>query len=528
MNTDIFSIFGRSNTLPLRAKALLAFAGGCAAAFAMPPFSFWPLLFPALGGLYLLLAGDLRTKQAFAVSYLYGFGYFLSGLWWIGNALLVEGNEYQWAWPLAVIGLPLLLALFPALCLTAFHLFARYRTIPGFCGFMFALALSEWLRGHLFTGFPWNLYGYGWSHIDAIIQTASVGGIYFLTLLTIFWGGAAGFLLIWQRPLLWRLSLFLFVTATIGLSFLYGHNRLGQYEPSFHNGLELRIVQANIPQHEKWDSAFFRQNFEKYLSLSSPPALPPEKDRNNKEPPGSTIVIWPETAISFYHLENEVVHTALQEMLESYETPAYLLTGILHRHGADYTNSLTLYDKNLAPVTSYDKSHLVPFGEYIPFQDYIPLKTVTSFTGFKPGNGPVSQNAPAMPLYSPLVCYEIIFPGTVVNRSNRPGWIINVTNDGWYGNSPGPYQHLVKAKFRAIEEGIPVIRAAGTGISAVINPAGQIIHKIGYGKDGVLTARLPQALPAPTLYARTGETVFSGFMLLLLLVFILSAIKNKR
>lgn len=457
-------------------------------------------------------------KDCFIISYLFGFGFFLAGLWWIGNALLVEGNDYQWAWPLAVIGLPVLLALFPAVCLTILHSFANYRSLSGFCSFVFTLTLSEWLRGHLFTGFPWNLYGYGWNGWDAVIQTVSFGGIYFLTLLTIFWGSAAGFLLIWRRPPLWRIIFLLFVTSTFGLSYLYGYNRLDHYSPSFHDSLRLRIVQTNIPQHEKWNRDFFWQNFEKYLELSQP----------DTEQEGSTLIIWPETAISYHHTGNKTAQQKLLGLLQQYDS-SHLMTGILRRENKHhYMNSLALYNEDFFLSNVYDKSHLVPFGEYIPLQKFIPLKTVTSFTGFKAGNGPASQSSEGIPAYSPLVCYEIIFPGRVIDNKNRPEWIVNVTNDGWYGNSPGPYQHLSKAKFRAIEEGLPVVRVAGTGISAIITPTGRIHGQISYGKSGTITTLLPRALEEKTFYAKYRDTPTFIVMLFLFLCFSRGLLSGRK
>lgn len=509
MSINIFAISERAHSLPLRQKAFLSFLAGGIAAFTMPPYGVWLFLFPALGTLYFLLSGSTCKKDCFITSYLFGFGYFVTGLWWIGNALLVEGNDYQWAWPLAVIGLPVMLALFPAICLTTLHRFANYKSLSGFCGFVFTMTLSEWLRGHLFTGFPWNLYGYGWSELDSIIQTVSFGGIYFLTLLTIFWGSATGFLLVWQSNIVRRLIFILFVTGTFGLSFLYGYNRLNQYIPSFHNDLRLRIVQTNIPQHEKWDRDFFWPNFEKYLELSQP----------GKNYEGRTLIIWPETAISYHHTGNKTTRQEIIDLLQRHQN-GFLMTGILRRENEHhYMNSLTLYDSNLSLLKAYDKSHLVPFGEYIPLQKFIPLKTVTSFTGFKAGNGPISQNAQDIPAYSPLICYEIIFPGHVTGKKNRPEWIINVTNDGWYGDSPGPYQHLSKARFRAIEEGLPVVRVAGTGISAVIDPTGRILEYISYGKTDTLVASLPKPIEEKTFYARHRDIPTFVIMLLLFICF---------
>ncbi len=437
----------------------------------MAPTNYWFLLFPALSILYASIAASRNSGIAALLGWAFSFGYFGLGMWWIGNALLVEGNDYAWAWPLTVSVLPAGLALYTALAGFFIKRFINLQTLPGFLGFAAILGLSEFARGHLLTGFPWNLYGYSWAEFLEIAQLASLHNIYGLTFITILWAVLPGYLFGGRgsSPLTKALTAAAMIASFAG-AYVYGHTRLQNNPTTFHENVSIRLVQPNTPQEDKWNRDLLQPNFEQLVSLS----------RSDGDEAATTYIIWPETALNYMVMRDPFNQQILRDALQSYERKAYLLTGTMLRDPIteDYTNSLLFFDQNANNTMAYDKAHLVPFGEYIPFQKWIPLEPVARFQGLKSGPGPRHFSTPEGLAYSPLVCYEIIFPGSVTqDGAPKPDFIINVTNDAWYGVSPGPYQHFVQARFRAIEEGVPVIRAANTGISGVIDSFGRPVYK---------------------------------------------------
>ena len=441
-----------------------------------------------LSALYVTLTLSRGPRSAFSLGWAFGFGYFGLSLSWIGNALLVKGNDYAWAWPLAVVALPAALALFPALGSAAFRFAGRSTKISSVLVFVILIGGTEILRGFLFTGFPWNLFGYSWAGMPEILQSVALINVYGLTLLTLLWGALPGFWLLRlaQGRFGFRDSAFtLLVISSFFLLFLFGQYRLQNTTVENHKHITLRLVQPNIAQNEKWDRSAMQTHFETLNHLS----------RARGDERKTTYIIWPETAINPYIMSKTENKALLQETLSTYRGQAWLLAGTLRFEPktGGYFNSLLLFNQAAENVQTYDKSHLVPFGEYIPFKEFIPLKTVTKFEGFQSGPGPMHQETPYGLSYSPLICYEIIFPGRVTkNNAPPPDFIVNVTNDAWYGDSAGPYQHLTKAVFRAVEEGIPVVRVANTGISAVIDPLGQIHGQIELFRKDTMTNLLPQ------------------------------------
>jgi apolipoprotein N-acyltransferase len=489
------------------ARWILAFAAGAAAVRAMPPWGWWPALALGLSILYWLAASAKTARGAALAGGLWGFGYFVFGLSWIGNALLVDGNDYAWAWPLAVAGLPLLLALFPAAgCALFRRVTPAPRRLPGFAAFVFWLCLSEWARGHLFTGFPWNLFGYSWANLLPVAQLAAAGGIYFLTLVTAFWAALPGWLLFGEDRRAIKAALLILALGSFAAAYACGHHRLAESPTRLNEKVAVRIVQPNILQTEKWDPQSLNENLDRLLTLS-------EKEPVNDSIP--TMIVWPETALTYFQLARPGVLPALKTMLGAYKMPVVLATGYLRRVDREhYFNSVTVFDKNMDPLVSYDKSHLVPFGEYIPFQKWIPLRPVVQFTGFVPGAGPQILSVPEAGNFSFLVCYEVIFPGAVLPPGGeRPDAFINVTNDAWYGDTSGPRQHFAAARFRAIEEGIPVVRSANTGISGAIDPEGRIVYATNLMEMTARNVALPLKREQATLYGRYGDTVFWIFLL---------------
>jgi apolipoprotein N-acyltransferase len=492
---------------------LLAFVLGVIASYAMAPSNIAPAMLLGLGGLYYVIS-RLNNKPFFAglAGWLFGFGFFGLSLIWIGNALLVEGNPYQWAWPLAVCALPAMLAFFPALSCAFISRFSQLNSWRGFMLFVSALGISEWLRGNILSGFPWNLYGYAWGESLPMLQILSISDTYALTALTIFWGASLGFLITsaGQKTKIIIISLSLVSMAAV---YSFGFVRLQQERPGARNDMVIKIVQPNIPQSEKWDHNKMRDHFEKLLMLS--------KAQGNE--PQTTLILWPETAINYMFLDSNRAMDLMRAMLEAYKNNVYLITGILLKN-PDKTNanSLVVIDKSAEVIARYDKSHLVPFGEYIPLQKWIPLKTVSGFSGFVSGSGNATLKIGSDFSFSPLVCYEILFPGSTVDPLEPPQAILNVTNDSWYGVSAGPFQHFQKARFRAIEEQLPVIRSANTGISGAINAYGEVIQSAALNQEKVITVYMPLKKNS---HGSTQLRVFTTLMVLIIGV-ALSLYKN--
>ncbi len=483
-------------------RIAVAVCFGAVSALALPPFNIFPVLFLCFPAASWLLDGCERRTAAFATGWAFGFGNFVAGLYWISNALLVDAAQFAWLLPFVAAGLPAVLALFTGL---AFLAVWPARTLgPGRVpAFAVAWTVAEWLRGHLFTGFPWNLIGYTWTGSEAMIQPVSLIGIYGLSLLTVLAAAAPAALgTVTERRQAVRTR---WVPLAAGVALLlagglYGLTRLPAGPVDTVEGVKLRIVQANIDQRLKWQPEERAEIVRRHLRMSQ---------EGSGEPPDA--VIWPETAVPFPVGEDEQLHQALATAIPG--GGGLLLTGAprLERDGTGgprIWNSLVAVDAAGALVGAFDKFHLVPFGEYVPFRSVLGALGIEKITAgsldFSAGPGPRTLRLPGLPPVSPLICYEVIFPGAVVPRDDRPAWILNVTNDAWYGFSTGPFQHLAITTVRAVEEGLPLVRAANTGISAVIDPYGRIVARLDLQTSGTIDAGLPRALP-PTWYGRLGD-----------------------
>lgn len=498
--------------------SLLGIITAIGLSFIQAPYNLWPLTFPCFALFYYLYDIVQNKKQAFALTFLFALSYFVSGLHWIGNALLVEGNDYRWVWPLAVIALPTILSLFPALFLTVNFILFRKSPLTKFLGFCLLLSLSEWVRGYIFTGFPWNLYGYGIASNPQLSQILSLIGPYGLTFLVIFWGASFGLLSHPKQPCLKIILPISIVTAL--LTFGWGSERLSSANIQHHDNIELHLVQANIAQKDKWANAKLGENFIKHVEGVDLPLSPNKKH----------IIIWPETAIPPIFLNNPSAQERVGHMLEipGKKDDALLLSGALYVEQESstgqekYHNALIGWSRSNGAEKLYSKTHLVPFGEYIPFQKYIPLPTITKFSGFERGNGATTITPYGYPSFSPLICYEIIFPNTAISKKKRPDYILTLTNDAWYGDSAGPYQHYMQAKFRAIEYGIPVVRVANTGISGIINAYGTTEEKLDLLTSGTISAKLPKSIDKPTFYSQYKDLPYLLFLFIgLILTFFL-------
>ena len=517
------------------AARVAAFAGwrryGCAAALgvlavaAMPPWHFIVVLPVAFAGLVWLIdgcgAGRRGARIAFLVGWCFGFGHFAIGLYWVVNAPLVRGFDTLAMLPLVPIisiGLPALLGLFPAVaCLAAWWLAGRLLA-PGTATRVLVLAACwtgfEWLRGNVLTGFPWQLAGYVWTGSDPMLQLSAHVGIYGLSLLTVAVAAMPAVLAGGpaapespRRRWLWLAA----GAAALSLTWAGGAWRLAQAGPSdalaTAPGVMLRVVQPNIRQQDKWARARQVPNFLLHLRLTAAPG-----------PEAISHAIWPETAAARFQLAER--GDARQLMARAIARGGAVIAGARRLSLPErlFRNSLFVIDDTGAVAASYDKAHLVPFGEYVPLRRYLPLvKLVQGQIDYAPGPGRRTLRVPGLPPFSPLICYEAIFPGAVLDRSDRPAWLLNITNDAWFGTSAGPHQHLAIARTRAVEEGMALVRAANTGISAVIDPYGRVMARLGIGERGVIDSPLPSPLEGATLFGRFGDWL-TAFMIAAALV----------
>ena len=502
------------------ARQLAVLVLGVLSSFAMQPYEFWPILVIGLSGFWLLLTMSEKKWHSWLTGFLFGFGYFVAGLWWVGNALLVDGNPYLWALPAAVFGLQAILAMFIMVAAGLSQQLAPGRSLRAFVFFIAMIAFWEWGRGRFFTGFPWNLFGMTWTGFLPMAQLSASGGIHFLNLVTIFAFTLPAFLWLGQISKKTKTVLAISTIAFLLLSTAWGYYRLQENPTSLNRDVIVQIVTPNIPQSDKWDPALAASNFYKTVQLMHPSAI--------SQPKAGTAraIILPETALLPEVFQSPEAINALRVAASAYPEKTYILSGALRREQDEegnprYFNSLAAIDKNGTIKDWFDKFHLVPFGEYMPFQKYIPFGPVAKFAGFQGGKGPETWDKfDGLPAFSPLICYEIIFAGAVTDTAIPPRWMVNVTNDAWYGVSPGPYQHLAQTQFRAIEEGIPVARSTNTGISAMIDPVGRILTQSPLYENFVQEEFLPNPVESPTLYSEHKDKVFFLGLALLILPFI--------
>ncbi|WP_420134111.1 apolipoprotein N-acyltransferase [Rhodopseudomonas sp.] len=492
-------------------RAAIAVLAGALSSLAMEPFNAWPILFITFPVAVWLIDGAGAGKRrgvpaAMMAGWWFGFGYFVPGLYWIGYAFLVDADTFAWLLPFAICGLPAYLALFTALSFGLARLLwdrgaLRILSLAG------ALTIAEWLRGHILTGFPWNAFGYALTEPLALAQTLSLIGIWGMTFIAVAVVASPAVLFDdiadtrrrWVAP-----------TAALGVLIamaVFGIIRLQLTPTRLVENVRLRIMQPNLQQDQRFNYAAKAEVMQKYLTLSDRSTGP-----NATGVRDASLLIWPESAFPFF-LAREP--DALAQIAELLPKGTILLTGAVRppemppgRRITRAYNSIYSIDHDGTLLSVYDKLHLVPFGEYLPYQDMMEKIGFVQLTkvqgGFLTGTTRHNMELPNAPPLLPLICYEAIFPDEINIRGTRPGWMLNLTNDGWFGNSTGPYQHLQQARMRAVEQGLPLVRAANTGISAVIDPVGRIVGRLGLGVEGVLDATLPAKIP-PTIYARVGE-----------------------
>ncbi|RAI43710.1 apolipoprotein N-acyltransferase, partial [Rhodoplanes roseus] len=453
---------------------------------------------------------------AAASGWWFGFGYFLAGLYWIGSAFLVDADKFGWLLAPAVLALPAGLAVFMA---GGFAL-ARLLWAPGafrIVTLAATLTTTEWLRGHVLTGFPWNAFGYALAEPLALAQGFALFGLWGMTFLAVLTFAAPAALADapgdTPRPLLLP---GVAVTLLVAIA-LFGAVRLGAMPTAYVDGVRLRLMQPNIPQDQRFNYAAKADVMRRYLALSSRPT--------GEHPRGLadvTHLIWPESAFPFFVAREPDALASIADLLGD---GTVLITGAARlaessRPGnIEAYNSVYVFDHDGSILSIYDKVHLVPFGEYVPLRNWLKRIGIEQLVrvpgGFLSGDRLRSVESPRAPPFVPLVCYEAIFPHAVLPRGERPGWLLNLTNDAWFGITPGPYQHLLQSRMRAVEEGLPLVRAANTGISAVIDPIGRTVAHLALGREGVLDSDLPAPI-TPPLYARTGDAPATALVVLVL------------
>lgn len=473
---------------------------GALAALAMPPLYWLPLAVVGIVAFVWLWQTAPSPRAAFLRGLAWGTGHFAVGSYWILDAFFVPPADYAPLGLPIVAGLALVLGFFPGLAAgVARWLVGRWPRLDGRYRRVLVLALAwtvaEWLRGHVFTGYLWNPLAHVWAFATPLLQGAAVVGVYGLGLLS--------FLVLAAPVLGWRASIAALVALGLG-------GLAGQWVmvPLSDGGPMLRIVQPNTPQSEKGRPELAAQQLAKLVELSRQPGF----DK-------LAAVIWPETALP---VVVQPGGRALAIMAGAVPPNGLLLTGAAYsktRPEDGVWNSLLVVDRAGAIVASYDKVHLVPLGEYIPFHRQLaPVSGMIGRGSFEEGDSRVTLALEGLPPFSPVICYEVIFPAAVTGPGARPRWLLNLTNDAWFGVSSGPFQHLTSARLRSIEEGLPMMRAANTGISAVIDAYGQVVASLGMEQTGVLDHKLPGAREA-TPYGRWGDWTVVALGLLLASVF---------
>ena len=507
---------------------LTALALGAASAAGFEPLALWPLALLAFAGLIALLLQAPSPRAALQLGWLFGLGQFSLGLNWIATAFTFQAALPPWLGWIAVVLIGCVLAIYPALAvLAAWH--ARARPLALVLALAGAWVLSEWLRGWLFTGFPWNPLG-------AVLlgPFAHPGAARLLPWLGTYGLGAVaiGFAGMWHAALAgFRRDRRLLALLAVPMVVQYWPAAGG---PAPLSSVSYALVQPQIAQDVLNDPAYFEDNFARLAQLVPPPL-----------PGARTLILWPESGVSdylrggypaaYYGQTFAADPAQARARLGRLTGPdRLLLSGAVDlelRDGraAGARNAITAIDGEGQLRASYAKSHLVPFGEYLPLRGLLtPLglsRFVPGDTDFWPGPGVRTIDLGDYGKAGMLICYEIIFPGQVTDHARRPDYLFNPSNDGWYG-SWGPPQHLAQARMRAIEEGLPVLRSTTTGISAVIAPDGRVVQSVPLGAAGVLLGRIPKPL-APTLFARTGNALSLGWAALLL-VLSLVALRRAR
>lgn len=506
-------------------KLFASFIFGSLCNLAFAPFHFFPAAILSMCGFYFLLENKSQKKKIFWISWFYGFGYFLAGIYWIVISLLVDAEKFAWLIPFGLTLIPGILAMYVGLFGLSYKSFIKRfelsKTYEKILSFAIIWLIFEVLRSFLFSGFPWNLIGYIFSSTEYLIQIASISGIYGLSFLAILIClSPALFLDFDKEKIIKKLPKNSDIVFAIALSlliissFIFGKIHIDDSEVPSSEREELRLVQGNIKQDLKWDERQKYNNLMKHVSLTNSASL-----KNIK------AVIWSETSIPYVVTPDSDLLKAIKPAIPE---NGVLITGGLKLRAledgriGDIWNSVFAIT-NDAIIGSYNKHHLVPFGEYVPLQKYLPFisKITDGAVGFSQGEGP--QTIKTNPFsFSPLLCYEVIFTDKIIDKNNRPDLLVNLTNDAWFGNSSGPYQHFDMTKMRAVEYGLPLVRTANSGITAFFDPFGRVIKKIDLNEEGIIDVKMIKGLE------RTIYSDYASYPLALLMLIIILFLTRKN
>jgi apolipoprotein N-acyltransferase len=481
-------------------RNLTAIAAGIVASLSLPPADVLPALWIAFPVLIWLLDGVQTWKGALWVGWLFSFGFLAFSLYWLTFALFVAIDQYWWAVPFASSGLAFGLSVYHGIGTAIAWKVPRERPLARVLALAGMWGLAWWVYGHALTGFPWNLPGYAWTEFPWLIQIASLGGIYGVTLLVILAPALAALL---GSPFATRKQgqrAAVAGIAIVALAAIFGAVRLPSEPTPTVPDVRLRLVQPSIQQSLKWVPGRYADNLRQHIRLSLEPA---------DKPP--TAIVWSEAAEPY---PLETVPENAKAIASATLKPGQLLITGVDRDVPDtdppsFRDSVQVLNHGGDILATYDKFHYVPFGEYMPLSKYIPMVKAVAVGDIEPtpGPGPKTLRLPGLPPVGPLICYEVIFPNDVIDRSDRPDWLIDVTNDAWFGLSAGPYQHFAMMRVRSVEEGLPLANAANDGISGVVDPYGRVTARLGLGKIGVVDADLPKPIPE-TIYAKAGDGLF--------------------
>jgi apolipoprotein N-acyltransferase len=493
-------------------RAGIAFAVGALTVLAQAPFHLFVVCFLTFPVLVWLLDGAIaeptrsriaRSRPPFAVGWMFGFGYFVAGLWWIGNALFVEAEEFIWLWPFAILALPALLALFFGLA-TAIARMLWSDGIGRIAALAFAFGLLEWLRSFVFTGFPWNAIGYAAMPVPILMQPASAIGVFGMNAAAVF---AFSLPALFSKGRAYVAVAATLLVALIGADAGYGYWRLTENPAQEEYGAVVRVIQPAVDQSRKAQGTDPDAVFADLLELTAS-----DGDLGS----GPDIVVWPETSVPFILTERPDAIAAIADTLDEGQV---LLAGAIRvsetetrNDRAAYFNSILAIDGDGVIFDAADKKHLVPFGEYLPFGELLGRAGISAVAAADRGySAAVRRRTLSLPgdvVVMPSICYEAIFPGETSAEGDPANVIVNVTNDAWYGDTPGPYQHVHQSRIRAVESGLPLVRAANNGVSAIFDGTGRQLASLGYGPSGAIEAVLPASLK-PTVYTRQGRLVFA-------------------
>ncbi len=474
---------GRGLSQP-QAKSLGVAAGlGALCAAGLAPLDFWFVAVPALSVLTLRIARAEGAAAAW-IGWAAGTGYFTAAMFWIAEPFLVDPVRYGWMAPFALVLMSAGMALFWGLAgaLAGIGRSGPQRAL----GFAIGLAATDLLRGYVLTGFPWALIGHVWIGTPVMQAAAFVGPVGLSLIATL----AAALPVLSDRP---RGRIALTAVSILGVAVLWvdGAQRMGADVPPRDPAIRVRLVQPNATQSLKWRADMWDVFLDRQMQATALPA-----------DPALDLIVWPETAVPWLL---DRTGTLFREMTEASRGVPVAL-GIQRADGQRYFNSLAVIDGTGSVTHVYDKWHLVPFGEYIPAGDLLAGIGIRAFAaregnGYSAGPGPRVLDLGRAGRVLPLICYEAVFPQGLMTLPDRADWILQVTNDGWFGDLSGPYQHLAQARLRAVEQGLPLLRTANTGITAVIDARGQVLASLPLNTVGHLDA----AVPRPAAHALRAD-----------------------